>query len=146
MQIRAALATADATASYPVDNNDLAGVWPIVSIFDESGANGIIADVIPFLPVGLVASQDVIVESRLPKTAQFLPCYSGWFSATGTKRCIQTSFQSLDPFAQRDLSGDSEADEQVNVIRHNDISSNTDAKVSCSSAIFDDAIVYFRLR
>ena len=34
----------------------------------------------------------------------------------------------------------------MNVIRHDHVSPNADSKVSCSSAIFDERLVHFRLR
>src|SRR6266540_3034248 len=54
--------------------------------------------------------------------------------------------QSFNPLAQSRGASNSKADEQMNVIRHEYISSYADVKVSCALAIFDKRFVYFWLR
>jgi hypothetical protein len=141
LQIQAALPTTIAATSDSIDYNDFAGVWPIISVGDKPGANRIVANIIPFLPVGFIGPQDVIVESRLPKAAQFLPGDSGRFDAGGANRSVQAALQPFDPFADRNLGADSKADEQMNVIRHDHVAADTDVMFSCATAIVAERFV-----
>ena len=51
-----------------IDHHDFPMVWPVIGSFYQTGPNRIVANVIPFLRVTFVAAQNVIKESRLPKT------------------------------------------------------------------------------
>jgi hypothetical protein len=59
------------------------------------------------------------------------------------ENAIQLAFQSLDPRAQSRSASDSKADEQMNVIGHEHVSPDTDAKVGCAPAISNERLVHF---
>jgi len=54
-----------------IDRDNFSVVWPIVRSFDKTNSNGIITNVVPFFCVTFVAAQNVIKESRLPKSRRF---------------------------------------------------------------------------
>jgi hypothetical protein len=56
--------------SRSIDHDDFSLVWPVVRGFHKAGSNRIIVNVVPFLCVAFVAPQNVIKESRLPKSWQ----------------------------------------------------------------------------
>ena len=96
--------------SSAIDHNELALVWPIFGIRNESCSHGIVSHIYPFLGVTFVAPQDVVEEAGLPK---MIP---------GLQRNRYCSFQSSDPLSQADVRIDS--DEEVNVIRHDHVPSD----------------------
>jgi hypothetical protein len=51
--------------------------------------------------------------------------------------------QTLDPCAQGRRTSSSEADEQVNVIGHKDVSADADTETDCAAAIFNENFMYF---
>ncbi len=56
---------------------------------------------------------------------------------------IELAFQSLNPRAQSRRALDSETDEQMNVIGHEHVSADSDAKVSRAPTIFGKGLVHF---
>ena len=56
---------------------------------------------------------------------------------------IELTFQSPYPRAQSRGASYSKTDEQVNVIGHEHVSANADAKVGCALTIFDEGLVHF---
>src|SRR6516225_10142147 len=54
-----------------IDHSDFSLVSPAVGSFGKASANRILADVLPFLRITFVAAQNVIKESRLPKSQRF---------------------------------------------------------------------------
>ena len=53
-----------------IDHDDFSLVWPVVRALHKASPNRIVANVVPFLRVAFVAPQNVIKESRLPKSRQ----------------------------------------------------------------------------
>jgi hypothetical protein len=53
--------------SPPINHHDFSLVWPLVRSFHKTGSNRVVADVIPFLSIALLAAQNVIKKSRLPQ-------------------------------------------------------------------------------
>src|SRR6478736_3610353 len=51
-----------------IDHGDFSLVSPAVRSFDKASSNRILADILPFLRIAFVAAQNVIKESRLPKS------------------------------------------------------------------------------
>ena len=51
-----------------IDHSDFSLVSPAVRSFDKASSNRILADILPFLRITFVAAQNVIKESRLPKS------------------------------------------------------------------------------
>jgi len=92
-----------------------AGVRPVVSVCHESGAHRIIAHVIPFLSVALIAAQHLIEESALPK---------GILSFKATTFPRDELLESPDPPAKHKIIR--ARDEQMNVIRHNYVAPDGD--------------------
>jgi len=60
----------------------------------------------------------------------------------GEQNAIELAFQSLNPGAQSRRASDSKADKQMNVIGHEHVSPDTDAKFACAPAIFDEGLVH----
>src|SRR5262245_12681527 len=54
-----------------IDHRDFPLVSPAIRSFDKASSNRILADVLPFLCITFVAAQNVIKESRLPKSRRF---------------------------------------------------------------------------
>ncbi len=61
----------------------------------------------------------------------------------GEQNAIELAFQSPNPRAQSRGTSNSKADEQMNVIGHEHVSADADAKVGCAPTIFDEALVQF---
>jgi len=61
----------------------------------------------------------------------------------GEQNAIKLAFQSLNPRAQSRGASNSKADEQMNVIGHEHVSADADAKVGCAPTIFDEGLVDF---
>jgi len=59
------------------------------------------------------------------------------------QNAIKFTFQSLDPRAQSRRGPNSETDEQMNVVWHDHVTPNTNAKVGCAPTIFDEGLVHF---
>src|SRR6266404_6564554 len=82
--------TRAATTLRAINMNDLALVWPVFRDLNQSGAHGILANVLPFLCVAFIASHYMIKKSGLPKGAWLLL----W-------KCLRhRSLQSLDPITE----------------------------------------------
>jgi len=56
---------------------------------------------------------------------------------------IELAFQSPNPRAQSRGASDSKADKQMNVIGHERVSADADAKLGCAPTIFDEGLVHF---
>jgi hypothetical protein len=140
--------TADATEPSDflrsIDSHDLAGIWPVFGATDEASAHRILKHVIPLGGVALVAPQQTIMKPRLPEGRELLarPLYR--FASRWKQNAVKFAFQSLDPRTQGRHASNSEADEQVNVIGHKNVSPDTDTKISSAAAVFDENFVYFR--
>jgi len=61
----------------------------------------------------------------------------------GEQNAIEFVFQSLNPCAQSRGATGSKADEQMNVIGHEHVSADADAKLDCATAIFEEGLVHF---
>jgi len=61
----------------------------------------------------------------------------------GEQNAIEFAFQSLNPCAQSRGTSDSKAGEQMNVIGHEHVSADADAKIGCAPTIFDEGLMYF---
>ena len=59
------------------------------------------------------------------------------------QNAIEFTLQSFNPRAQRDRASNSKADEQMNVIGHEHVSADADAKIGCAPTIFDEGLVHF---
>ena len=57
--------------SHAVNHDDFSLVEPVVRIFHKTGANRIVANVVPFVGITLLAAQNVVEESRLPESLRF---------------------------------------------------------------------------
>ncbi len=57
--------------SHPINNHDFSLVWPVFCSLHKTGANGIVANIIPFLGITLRAAQNAVEESRLPESLRF---------------------------------------------------------------------------
>ena len=139
--------TADATArllraSGAVDANDFARVRPIFGASDDSCSHRVLKDVIPFVSVALVAAQEMIVKTWLPERNNPL---AGHAHAPGTgngEGAIQVPFQAFDPDAQSDFASSTEADKEVHVVGHYEVTADTDAKLRRSATIIGKRVVY----
>src|SRR5215204_4789962 len=140
-------ATADATTDlHAVDPQNLAGRGPILSIPDEPGAYGIFTSVIPFLRVRLIASQQVIVKAWLPEGAQLLPGNLEWLVPRRGKRPVQMSFQPFEPSAEGDLTGSTEPNDEMDVIRHQHVSPDSDDMFGTQPAVIHKRRMNLRRR
>ena len=127
--------TTDATTLCAIDADDLAGVWPILGTRDEAGPDRILADVIPFSRVGLIAAQQMIEKPRLPERSQRLARQSNRLVACSQKNAVKAALQSFDPLTKSDFAPGSQSHEQVHVIRHEDITPDARTVLRGSPAI-----------
>jgi hypothetical protein len=130
-----------AALSDTIDHHDFSGVRPVVHVQNKTGPDRILADVIPFLAVRFVVSQNVIVKAGLPKRPQLLTGDRRRRQAVSEQCDIQTAFQSFDPFTEPQTASDSKADEEVNVVGHDDITADADVASGRAFAITNERSV-----
>ena len=97
-----------------IDEHDLSGVWPVLRIGYQTSANRILSDVNPFLTVAFITAQKVIEKAALPDRR--CACWHNMFR--------ESLFQPSYPGAKLKIVGS--ADEKMNVIGHDHISTNSD--------------------
>src|SRR5882762_2627711 len=85
----------------------------------------------------------MVVKSWLPEGGELLTCYLNRLMPRREQNTIELAFQSPNPRAQSRGASYSKGDEQMNVIGHEHVSADADAKVGCTPTIFDEALVYF---
>ena len=95
------------------NRNNLALKRPVFRLFNQSRANRVLMDIVPFFGVALAMAQNVVEESGLPMGL--------WSRDHGG----QGSFQQPDSRSDLVLRGD--AYEAVDMIRHNDIATKRNA-------------------
>ena len=61
----------------------------------------------------------------------------------GDQNAIELAFQSLHPRTQTRRASDTKAYEQMDVIGHEDVSTDADVKVGCATTVFDEGLVHF---
>ncbi len=97
--------------------NDLALVWPVFRDLNQSGAHGILANVLPFLCVAFIASHYMIKKSGLPKGAWLLL----W-------KCLRhRSLQSLDPITENKVL--IATNKKMEMVRHDHIPTESDIEL-----------------
>src|SRR5205823_6574642 len=80
----------------PVDYDDLSGILPVVCVSDQSRANWILPDVIPFLRVAFIAAQKMIEKPPLPDWR-----FRSWM----LDLLCEVLFQHADPASQLEVIG-----------------------------------------
>jgi hypothetical protein len=138
--------TADAPAlflraSRAIDPHNFSGERPVFCPNHEASANRILEYVVPFRGVALVAAQKVIVEAWLPIGRQLLPRHTPALSTGSGKHSVQMSLQSFDPGAQRDIASRSEADKEVHVVGHDNVTADTDAELFGPVAVIGERVM-----
>ena len=138
--------TADATAlfflaSRAIDAHDFSRIGPVFCAIDQGRSHGILEHVIPFRRVALVAPQEVIVKSRLPKRSELLSRDAHPFGTGSGEGAMQVSFQSFNPVAQRDFAPRTEADKEVHVVRHDHVATDTDAELFGPAAVIGERVM-----
>ena len=68
MSAAATHATRVPLQSRAINHNNFSLVWPVVRGLHKTSPHRILTNIIPFLGVTFVAAQNVIKESRLPKS------------------------------------------------------------------------------
>src|SRR5205809_6548136 len=84
----------------------------------------------------------MIVKARLPEGTKFLTGSPRRFASHREQNAIEFTFQCLGPRTQSRSASNPEVRKQMNVIGHEHITPNTDAKVSCATAVSDETRVY----
>ena len=97
-----------------IDEHNLSGIWPVLHIGYQTSANRILPDVIPFLSVTFITAQNMIEKAALPGRQP--ACRHNMFR--------DSLFQPSYPWTELKIVGS--ADEEVNVIGHDHISTNSD--------------------
>ena len=97
-----------------MDEYDLSGVWPLFGFGYQTSANRILPDVVPLLSVALITAEDMIKKAALPDRRA--ACWQDMFC----ERLLQPSY----PWAELKIVGS--ADEKMNVIGHDHVSTNSD--------------------
>jgi hypothetical protein len=133
--------TADATASHAVDDRDFAGVRPILRLPNKSCAHGILVHVVPFLAVTFIATEKMIVESGLPKRSENLSGNAWLFAITAHQDFVEATFQAFHPIAQLRFASRAEADKQVNVVRHDHVSPNSNVEFLSPRGVANKTLV-----
>ena len=88
----------------------------------------------------------MIVKARLPEGTKFLTGSPRRFASHREQNAIEFTFQSLSPRTQSRSASNPETRKQMNVIGHEHITPNADAKISCAPTIRDKGFVYFGFR
>jgi hypothetical protein len=84
----------------------------------------------------------MIVKARLPERTEFLTGSRRRFAPDRKQNAIGFTFQSLDPPTQSGRASHSETGKHMNVIGHEHVTPNTNAKVGCATAVSDETRVY----
>lgn len=111
----AALAFATGERLHAIDLDDLAGVWPGFGRADQTGADGIFADVIPLFGIALIGAEDVVEEAALP---------DGIFACRPDNRFAEVWLKEAEPRGEIELRV--ATDEKMNVIGHDHVSTDGD--------------------
>ena len=128
--------------SCAIDPNNFAREWPIVCTSDQARSDGILTHVIPFRGVAFVAAQQVIERSRLPERGQFLAGNAGRLAPVLHKGRFEMSLQSFDPIAQSQSAAEPKAYKQMDVVRHDDVTTDPDRKICCPPAVIGEGCVH----
>src|SRR5207247_9096513 len=99
----------------PVDCDDLPGMRPVVCVSDQSRANWILPDVIPFLRVAFIAAHKMIDKPPLPNWS-----FRSWM----LDLLCEVLFQHADPASQLEVI--CSTDDLLQVIRHDRILAHGD--------------------
>ncbi len=138
-----ATASVGSTASRAIDYDDFACVRPIVGLSHNPRAHGIVAHVVPFLSIALVAPQQVVVKSRLPERAQLLASHGTRALSGSSERHVQMPLQTFNPVAQPDTASDAESDKQMDVVGHDDVAADRHFELRRAPAILNESTVHF---
>ena len=125
-----------------IDSRDLTRIRPFFGATNESSAHWILEHILPLCSVAFIATQKMIVKSRLPEGTEFLIGSPRWLASEREQNAIEFTFQSLDPRTQSRGASNPETRKQMNVIGHEHITPNANAKVSCATAVSDEPRVY----
>ena len=126
-----------------IDSRDLTRIRPFFGATNESSAHRILEHILPLCSVAFIAAQKMIVKARLPEGTEFLTGPRRRFPSDREQNAIEVTFQSLSPRTQSRSASNPEARKQMNVIGHEHITPNADAKVSCATAVSDETRVYY---
>ena len=127
--------TADATTLCAINADDLAGVCPILGTRDEAGPDRILADVIPFSRVGLIAAQQMIEKPRLPERSQGLDRQCHRLAACSQKNVVKAALQPFHPLTDRDFAAHGQSHKHMHMIRHEHVSPDAEAMIGGPMAI-----------
>jgi hypothetical protein len=135
--------TADATASDPINAYDLTRIRPLFYLPNKPRANRIVQNVSPFFGVTLAATQQMIVESGLPKGNESLTGDTRQIAMLSKQYFLETPLQSFDPVTHLHLTSRAEAGEQMDVIWHDYVATNANSELLRPDAVVDERAVQF---
>src|SRR5215813_1004201 len=86
----------------------------------------------------------MIVKSWLPERRELLTPNLHWLISLGEQNAIERALQSPNPSAQGRGAPNSKADKQMNMIRHDHVSADANAKLGGPTTKLDERLVHFR--